>query len=278
MSLLLLYAASVIITFIGWYACGPIKSRNIRGVARASLVAMLCAPGLLIGHGIGVAPTLYVLFVQPTIFTLGLVAITWLIAVGLIFGIGALRLQENRWPPSAQQLFINGYLGKFPLFGLVYAFSLVAILYANNTDHYAVPVIKYTLFLAGAAINSALCFHAVKSESANPYLTPILFAAPVLFATAPTVTFFWYGGGVVGSLVARHRHRLAAQIAAAVGILFAANFLVRSYRAMDAPAHVTIEGGVAGNVALAALFIALAFASWRALNRSGSSTDYSSSK
>jgi len=50
-------------------------------------------------------------------------------------------------------------------------------------------------------------------------------------------------------------------------LLLAANSLVRSYRAIDAPAHVTIEGGVAGNAAMAALFVALAIASWWALNR-----------
>ena len=81
------------------------------------------------------------------------------------------------------------------------------------------------------------------------------------------MSLLWFGGGAVGSLAARRRHRLAAQISAAMFLLFAANSLLRSYRAIDAPSHVTIGGGVAGNAAMAALFIVLAIVSWWALNR-----------
>ena len=64
-ALLLLYAVSVIGAFIGWYACGPIRATSVRCVARASLIAFLCAPGVIVGHGIGVVPTLFALIVQP---------------------------------------------------------------------------------------------------------------------------------------------------------------------------------------------------------------------
>jgi len=266
MNLLLLYAASVVGAFIGWYACGPIKTTSIRCVARASLIAFLCAPGVLVGHGIGVAPTLFALVIQPP-FTLVSIAITWLIALGLIFGIPALRTQQNRWPPSAQEFFIDGYIGKFPLFGLVHAMLMAVVLYADDTYYYAMQVLGYALFLAGAAINFMLCFRAVTSKNANPYLVPVLFTAPVFFGTPPPVSLLWYGGGVVGGLAARHRHRLAAQISVAVFLLLAANSLLRSYRAIDAPSHVTIGGGVVGNAAIAALFVMLAIVSWWALNR-----------
>ena len=114
-TLLLLYAASVVGAFIGWYACGPIKSTSVRGVARAGLIAFLCAPGVIVGHGIGVVPTLFALIAQPP-FALISIGITWLIALGLIFGIPALRTHQNRWPPSAQEFLIDGYIGKFLLF------------------------------------------------------------------------------------------------------------------------------------------------------------------
>jgi hypothetical protein len=81
------------------------------------------------------------------------------------------------------------------------------------------------------------------------------------------VSLLWLGGGAVGSLAARRHHRFAAHISAAVFLLLAANSVVRSYRAIDAPSHVSIEGGVAGNAAMAALFVVLAIASWWALNR-----------
>jgi len=268
MHLLSLYAASVVGAFIGWYACGPIKATGVRCVARASLIAFLCAPGVLIGHGIGVAPTLFALTVQPP-FALISIGITWLIALGLIFGIPALRMHQNRWPPSVQELFIDGYIFKFLLFGLVHGMLIVVALYADDTRYGVMQVIRYTLFFAGAVINFALCFRAVTSRNANPFLVPVLFAAPIFFGTAPTVSLLWLGGGAVGSLAACRRHRLAAHISAAVLLLLAANSLVRSYRAIDVPAHVTIEGGVAGNAAMAALFVVLAIASWWALNRRG---------
>lgn len=268
MILLSLYALSVIGALIGWYACGPVKSKSVRCVARASLIALLCAPGVLVGHGIGVAPSLFALIAQPPVALVS-IGITWLIALGLVCGIPALREHQNRWPPSLQELFIDGYVGKFLLFGLLYAMVLVDVLYADDTYYYVMQVIKYTLFFAGAAINFVLCFHAVTAKNANPFLVPVLFAAPIFFGAAATVSLLWYGGGAVGGLAAGRRHRLAAQISTAVLLLLAANSLLRSYRALDAPPHVTIGGGVAGNAAMAALFIVLAIVAWWALRRLG---------
>jgi hypothetical protein len=265
--------ASVVGAFIGWYACGPIKTTSIRGVARASLVAFLCAPGVLVGHGIGVAPTLFALVVQPP-FALISIGFTWLIALGLVFGIPSLRKQQNRWPPSLQEFFIDGYIFKFLLFGLLHGMLMVTVQYADDTYYYAMQVIAYALFFAGAAINFVLCFRAVTSKNANPYLVPVLFAAPVFFGTAPTVSLLWLGGGIVGSLAARRHRRLAAHISFAVFLLLAANSLLRSYRAADAPSHVTIQGGVAGNAAIAVLFVVLAIVSWWALNRSGAAAGH----
>ncbi len=272
MYLLWLYAVSVIGAYIGWYACGPIKTRSIRCVARASLIAFLCAPGVLVGHGIGVAPTLFALTVQPP-FTLVSIGVTWLIALALIFGVPALREHKNRWPPSVQEFFIDGYIGKFLLFGLVFGMLLVAVMHADGTYYVVMQGIQYALFFAGAAINFVLCFRAVTSKNANPYLVPVLFAAPIFFGAAPTVSLLWCGGGVVGSLAARRHHRLAAQVSTAVLVLLAANSLLRSYRAIDAPAHVTIGGGVAGNAAMAVLFVLLAVVIWWALHRLGAAAD-----
>ena len=265
-ALLLIYATSVIVAFIGWYACGPIKRTSARCIARASLIAFLCAPGVLVGHGVGLVPTLFGLIAQPP-FTLISIGIFWLIALALIFGIPALRTHQNRWPPSAQELFIDGYIVKFLLFGLIHAMLMVVVLYADDTRYGLMQVIRYALFFAGAVINFVLCFRAVTAKNANPYLVPLLFAAPVFFGTAPTVSLLWLGGGAVGSLAAGRHHRLAAHISAAVLLLLAANSVVRSYRAIDAAPHVSIEGGVAGNAAMAVLFVVLAIVCWWALNR-----------
>jgi hypothetical protein len=270
MSLILLYAASVAGAFAGWYTFGPIGNAFVRCVARASLIAFLCAPGVLVGHGIGVAPTLFALAVQPSVFTFGSIGIVWLLALAAIGGIPALRRQANGWPPSPQSVFIDGFVGKFLLFGLIYGSVLVAVIEAG--DSFVVQVIKYVLFFAGAVINFSLSFYAVRSKQANPCLTPLLFAAPILLGAAPTVSVLWYGGGAVGALLARRRHRLAAWISIAACGLLALNSVERSIRAIDAPPHVTIEGGVTGNAAIAALFIALAALSWWSLSRAGLSS------
>jgi hypothetical protein len=270
MSLILLYAASMAGAFAGWYAFGPIGNRFVRCVARASLIAFLCAPGVLVGHGIGVAPTLFALLVQPSVFTFGSIGIVWLLALVAILGVPALRRQGNGWPPSPRTVFIDGFIGKFLLYGMTYAMILVAVLDAS--DAYFVQGIKYALFFGGAAINFALSFHAVRSKSANPYLTPLLFAAPILLGAAPTVSLLWYGGGAAGALVAGRHQRLAAWISIVVCGLLAMNSIERSVRAIDAPPHVRIEGGVTGNAAMAALFVALAIVSWWSLRRVGISS------
>jgi len=270
MRLILLYAASVAGAFAGWYVFGPIGNAAVRCVARASLIAFLCAPGVLVGHGIGVSPTLFALVVQPSVLTFGSIGIVWLLALAAIGGIPALRRQANGWPPSAQTVFIDGFIGKFLLFGFTYGSVLVAVIEAG--DSIAMQVIKYALFFGGAAINFALSFHAVRSKSANPYLTPLLLAAPILLGAAPTVSLLWYGGGAAGALLACRRHRLAAWISIAVCGLLALNSIERSVRAIDAPSHVTIGGGIAGNAAMAALFIVLAVVSWWSLSRDGVSS------
>jgi hypothetical protein len=138
-------------------------------------------------------------------FTLISIAITWLIALGLIFGIPALRTHQNRWPPSVQEFFIDGYIFKFLLFGLIHSMLMVVVLYADETRYGVMQGIGYALFFTGAAINFVLRFRAVTLKNANPYLVPVLFAAPVFFGTAPTVSLLWFGGGAVGSLAARRR-------------------------------------------------------------------------
>lgn len=254
MILIPLYAASVAGAFIGWYVFGSIENTLVRGVLRASVIAFLCAPGVLVGHGLAISPTLFALVVQPSVFTLGSIGIVWLLSLALVFGIPVLRRQQNRLPPSPQIFFINGFVGKFLLFGLTYAMILVGVLYSDASDAYPILGIQYALFFGGAAINYALSYYAVKSKKANPYLTPLLFAVPVLFGARPTVGLLWYGGGAAGALIASRHHRLAAWISVAVfGLL--------------APSHVTIEGGVAGNAATAALFIVLAIVSWWSLRR-----------
>lgn len=265
MSLLLLYAVSVMVAFFAWYGCGPIPNAGVRGVTRATLVACLCAPGILVGHGLGVGPTVFVLVVQPTVFTLASIGIFWLITLSLVLGLPNLRRQQNGWLPSAQVLFVDGYVGKFVLFGVVQALILGAVL--NAGDGLLFEILKYTLFFGGAAVNFLLCFHAVRLKNAQPILTPVLFSVPGFFVGAITVTVLWYGGGAAGALAARGQGRVAATVSAAVFGLLAINSSQRSYRAIDAPAHVTIGGGVAGNAAMAALSILLGTLSWWLLRR-----------
>ena len=61
MNLTLIYAASLTATFIAWYLSNIVPARIPRGILRATIIALLCSPGIMIGHGFGVAPTLFAL-------------------------------------------------------------------------------------------------------------------------------------------------------------------------------------------------------------------------
>lgn len=254
-----LYLVSVVVAFVGWYACGPIARRAPRCVARATLIAFLCAPGLLIGHGIGIAPTVYVLYAQPSVFTLLSIVVVWLITLGVVFAVPPLREHRNIWPPSAREVFLRGYPLKFVLFGM-FAVGLTAA--ALNIDDDLMGWVAVCSLFGGAAVNFMLCNRVARGTGAHPYLVPAYFAAPVLLGLVIQVGFFWYASGLVGALIGHGKQRLASWVAPVAMLAMAMLSMERAYRAWDAPAHVHIGGGVAGNLTLAAVFIAIGVTGW----------------
>jgi len=267
MNLILLYAASLIATFITWYLCLIVPGPIPRGILRATIIAFLCSPGILIGHGFAITPSLFALYAQPSVFTFGSMLVIWIIALGVIFGVPALRNDRGEWPPSVANIFLNAHWIKFVFFGVVAAALLQATI---NTDAWRglwIDVAKYGLFFANAVFNLAICYWAVRLKRANSLLTPLLFAAPALLVAAPTVALMWYGGGVIGGLTGGGRWRAAGWTSLAVFSLLFLNSTYRIYAAATAPAHVTIGGGVAGNATMAAIFAVLAIAPWLLFRR-----------
>ena len=262
--LLLLYIASVVVAFVGWYACGPISRRSIRGIARSALIAVLCAPGLLIGHGIGIAPTAYALYVQPSVFTLSSIGLVWLISLAIVFAIPPLREHRNDWPPSASEVLLRGYPAKFLLVGLL---GLLIVAVAVNLDRRYETIIGLCSFFAGACVNFVLCRWATRDRRAPAYVTPAYFAAPALLGQVFVLGLFWYGSGVVGALAGHGNHRSASRISLLVTLPMSIVSLERAYRAAHAPPHVVIGGGIAGNVAMAAVFAAAGVFAWWYLGR-----------
>lgn len=262
MGLIALYAASLIATFMAWYICLRIPKPIPRGIIRATIVAVLCSPGILVGHGIGIAPTLFALYVQPPIFTLGSILIVWIIALCIIFGVPALRNDRSEWPPSAEIVFLRAYAVKFVFFGVVAAILLQAMIFADPWVGWTAETVKYSVFFASAICNFTLCYWASRLRQVNPLLTPLLFAVPSLLIAPPTLALMWYGGGAIGGLIGSGRARSACWISLGVFSLLAINSANRIHLAATAPAHVTIGGGVAGNAVLAAVFAVLAIAPW----------------
>ena len=121
MNLTLIYAASLTATFIAWYLCNIVPARIPRGILRATIIALPCSPGIMIWHGFGVAPTLFALEVQPSIFTFASMLIIWIIALSMIFGVPALRNDQSEWPPSAASVFLRTHMIKFVFFGVIAA-------------------------------------------------------------------------------------------------------------------------------------------------------------
>ncbi len=256
-----LAAISLLGAFISWYVFGAIRRREIRGFLRATVIALLCSPGVLVGHGIGLAPGLYALSVQPSIFTLGPMFVIWVIALAVIFLRPTLR-NDRTWPPTLATVVLSAYPGKFVLFGVVAAGLMASVLYADQSERPWAMILQYTLFFVGAVVNLLLCYSATRVRQAQPYYTPLLFALPVTLAVAPVVCLVWYGGGLVGGLAGTGRRRIAGWIAVGVFAGLAVNALSRTYEAAVAQAHVTIQGGVAGNALMVALYALVAFIIW----------------
>jgi len=263
----LTFAASLVATFLGWYVCSLIPGRTPRGILRATFIALLCSPGILIGHGFAVVPSLFALYVQPSIFTLGPMLVVWIIALGIIFGVPALRNHRSAWPPSAEDIFLRAYAPKFVLFGVVAAVLMTALTYSDQRRALWVVPLKYGLFFGGAVVNSTLCYWATRAKQARPFLTPLFFSAPALLATAYTVPFMWYGAGAIGGLIGSGRQRIAARVSLGVFALLFANAMFRIYLAATALPHVTIGGGVAGNAVMAAVFAGVGILAWWKLRR-----------
>ena len=128
----LIFAASLVAAFFAWYVCGLIAGRMPRSILRATFIALFCSPGFIIGHGFAVVPSLFALYVQPSIFTLGPMLIVWVLALGVIFGVPALRNHRNAWPPSAEEIFLRAYAPKFVFFGVVAAVLMLALVYSDQ--------------------------------------------------------------------------------------------------------------------------------------------------
>ena len=146
MSLQLIFAASLVATYIAWYVCSLIPGRAPRGILRATFIALLCSPGIIVGHGFAVVPSLFALYVQPSIFTLGPILVVLVIALGIIFFVPALRSHRSVWPPSAEDIFLRAYAPKFVFFGVVAAVLMLALIYSGHRRALWVVPLKYGLF------------------------------------------------------------------------------------------------------------------------------------
>ena len=84
MNLTLIYAASLMATFVAWFLCIRVPGRIPRGILRAMLIV-------------------------------------WIIALGVVFGVPVLRNDRSEWPPSAEDIFLRAHTVKFVFFGVVAA-------------------------------------------------------------------------------------------------------------------------------------------------------------
>ena len=267
MNLQLIFAFSLVVTFLAWYVCGAIPGWKLRGVLRATLIALLCSPGVVVGHGFAVVPSLFALSIQPSVFTIGPMLVVWIIALGVIFTVPALRNHRSAWPPSAKDVILTAYPAKFAFFGIIAAVLMLTLNYADQQRAIWVLVLQHGLVFGGAVINLALCRWATRARKARPFVTPLAFALPAFLAAPPVVPLIWYSGGAIGGLIGSGRSSIAAGIALGLFAFLLADALFRTYSAATAAAHVVIQGGVVGNAAMAALYSAAAIVAWRILKR-----------
>ncbi|MDX1431738.1 MAG: hypothetical protein R3286_04750 [Gammaproteobacteria bacterium] len=267
MSPVLIYAACLAGAFVLWFVCNLIAGRWLRGIARATAIAVLCSPGIVVGHGIGVLPGLLALALQPSVFSLAPMLAVWLIAVAVILGVPRLRDHRGSLPPSADEVLLAAYPVKFFLFGFIASLAMYALIFADDQRSLAVLMLQYVMVFGGAGVNWWLCQRAARVKQAHALLTPIAFAVPAFIAASPVLPFVWYAGGAVGGLIGSGRRRTAAWIVPAVFAYLMVNSLLRSYYAATAAAHVVIQGGVIGNGLMAGLYACAGIVGWIALRR-----------
>ena len=61
MSLKLIFAVSLIAVFVAWYMFSVIPSLTPPVILLVTFIALLCSPGIIIGHGFTVVPSLLAL-------------------------------------------------------------------------------------------------------------------------------------------------------------------------------------------------------------------------
>ena len=144
---------------------------------------------------------------------------------------------------------------------------MLALLYNDQQRALWVVALKYSLFFAGALTNLTLCYWATREKEVRPFLAPLFYSAPAMFATAPTVPFMWYGGGVIGGLIGSGHQRIAAWISLGVFVPLSAYAIFRIYLAATAQPHVNIGGGVVGNAIMAIVFGGIGILMWIKLRR-----------
>ena len=75
--------------------------------------------------------------------------IVWIIALGVIFGVPALRNDRSEWPPSADDIFLRARVVKFVFFGIVAAILMQAFIFADQRREIWRVAFMYGLFFAG---------------------------------------------------------------------------------------------------------------------------------
>jgi hypothetical protein len=122
-----------------------------------------------------VVPSLFALYVQPSIFMLGPMLIVWVIALGTLFSFSALRNYNSAWPLSVEDIFLEAYALQFVFFGVVAAVLMLALIYSDPRRTLWVAALKYGLFFTGSMVNQTLCYWTSRAKQASPFLTPLFF-------------------------------------------------------------------------------------------------------
>lgn len=272
------FAGCLALALVAWHLCGRIEGAQPRALARAILVGLLCAPGVLVGHGIGVLPGIVALGLQPSPFSLGPVAVVAALTYVLIMKTPRLRDAAGSTGLSLAAVFAPAWAMKLFVLGVVATVLFQSGLLLRLSLHDGFVVV-HLLFLGLMYLHFAICRAVASSESsARQWLLPLPLAVPMalmgwsaLAAGAFMVLLrpaLLYLAGMAGVAAARGRRGVVAVLVVLVHLLYAAYLLYLAQYASNLTGASHVAGGVWGNLMAAAGTVVLgAIVTWFATRR-----------
>ena len=252
------FAMGIILTIAGWTWLGFINSGLLRATMRSGLIAVCIAPSVILGEGIGFAPTIILLF-SPNYSKIGLILNLFIWIVGFLFILACpgLRASRTQRPLRLVKELLNPPHFKLFLFGIA-AFLLIQ---GNFRVLHSWGVSIIVMF-AAILLHYVLCMSASRISGRKSWILALPFSTPILLSGAYFTSAVWFLAGVAGVMISIHEKKkalLMAALASTLMLLSSVQSTLSAIKFKNTP-QIHISGGILGNgILMGAFFICATF-------------------